>query len=303
MMDSALKMVSWWCDKRPGAGLFVVLWGMLVLPLVCVAQEVTPQERADMIRMRVAQGGTADEVDELIRAANGIAAKGLPSEPVTNKIREGLAKGVEPKRIEPVLRQLTRQLETADQLVTELEVVRSGSSRGGAVMAMADALMRGVTPEEVRDLHRQGRSSGQPLTPDALTSAAKSLSMLKEATIAPTQSVAVVGEAMRQGYRANELLELGRELKRRGGEFQSGRADLQSVREQIAKGDRPERLFREDHGGHGGNGRGETRLEWSDRSGSGRTDHIERPERSIRPDRPERLERPERPERSGGRDH
>ena len=43
-----------------------------------------------------------------MRVADEAAAKGLPTAPLTNKIREGLAKGVDPRRIEQVVRQMAR---------------------------------------------------------------------------------------------------------------------------------------------------------------------------------------------------
>ncbi len=297
MMDSGQKMA--WSSSSSARG-WAVLAGLLCLgmPTSGEAQVVTAEDRTELIRMRTAQGGTAEEVDALIRQATEAAARGLPGEPLANKIREGLAKGVEPKRIEPVLRQLTTHLESADQLVTELGVPHVGTGRTASVTLLAESMTRGVTPEEVRELHRHGQSGRQPLSSESLASAAKSLSLMKEAKVPSQQGAAVVNEAVRQGYRSNELLELGREVKRRSGDVQTGRMNLQVLREGIARGDHPERLFRDDSGGHGGGG---SRIERGERSGSGRSEHVERPERSSKPERPER---PERPDRSGGgRDH
>ena len=53
----------------------------------------------------------AQSVDDLNRLADEAAARGLPAAPLTNKIREGLAKGAQPQRIEPIVRQMTAHLE------------------------------------------------------------------------------------------------------------------------------------------------------------------------------------------------
>jgi len=94
----------------------------VALPAVCVAQDV----------------------EALMRVAEEIAAKGLPSAPLTNKIREGVAKGVDPKRIEAVIRQMGANLESADRLIREVTET-PGASRESAVVLVAESLGSGVT--------------------------------------------------------------------------------------------------------------------------------------------------------------
>ena len=68
----------------------------LAAPDLCAAQSVSASEREALVRLRTDRGGRAEEVDALIRLADDAAAKGLPAAPLTNKIHEGLAKGVDP---------------------------------------------------------------------------------------------------------------------------------------------------------------------------------------------------------------
>jgi hypothetical protein len=278
---------------------------LLSFATIAFAQSLSIQDRDEINRLRSAQGYSAEEVNPLIEQVTKAAEKGLPGEPLANKVKEGLAKGIEPKRIEPVLRQFIAHFENAQ------EVLREAGARGiaegnrqRALETLADAFARGATIDEVRELARLTQDAKQKVTQDVLAAGAKSLAIMKEGKIPSKDGATLIGEGIRQGYRPVELLDLGREVKRRGSEFQEGRASLQALKEQVRRGERGDRLFREDRSGSGGGDRGER----GDRGGRGESgrERIDRPDRSERSgsgDRPDRLDRPERPDRSGsGRD-
>ena len=94
-----------------------------------------------------------------------------------------------------------------------------------------------------------------------------------------------MAEGLRQGYRPTELADLAREIKRRGADLQQGRMNVQSIKDQVSKGQRVDRIFREgDQSGSGGGERME-RSGGSDRGGrddrgGGRDDRGSRPDRS-----------------------
>ncbi len=270
-----------------------------------LAESLSPQDREEIGRLRSMRGFATEEVNQLIEQVTRAGEKGIPAEPLANKVKEGLAKGIEPKRIDPVLRQLVTHFESAQ------EVLREASQRGvaegnrqRAMEMMAEAFSRGASVDEVRELTRLSQDGKQKITQETLAAGAKSVAVMKEGKIPSKDGAALVGEGLRQGYRPSELLDLSREVKRRGSDFQEGRASLQSLREQVSRGERSERLFRDDHSGSGGGDRGDRggrgdggreRLDRPDRSG-----HSDRPERV---ERSERLDRPERSDRSGrGRD-
>jgi hypothetical protein len=269
------------------------------------AESLSIQDRDEINRLRSAQGYSAEEVNPLIEQVTKAAGKGLPVEPLANKVKEGLAKGIEPKQIGPVLRQFVAHFENAQEALREVGArgIAEGN-RQRALETLADAFARGATIDEVRELARLTQDAKQKVTQDVLAAGAKSLAIMKEGKIPSKDGATLIGEGIRQGYRPVELLDLGRELKRRGSEFQEGRASLQALKEQVRRGERGDRLFREDRSGSGGGDRGER----SDRSGRGESgrERIDRPDRSERSgsgDRPDRLDRPERPDRSGsGRD-
>ena len=131
------------------------------------------------------------------------------------------------------------------------------------------------------------------MSEDTLAMGAKSLAVMKEAHIPPKDGAAVVAEGMRQGFRPSELTDLAREMKRHGQEFREGRITTESIRDQISRGERSDRLFRDQgHSGSGGGDRGGDRSDrggGSDRGGQddrssggggGRDDHGARPDHS-----------------------
>ncbi len=294
-----------------------------------LAESLSPQDRDEINRLRAVHGHSQEDVAPLLDRVNKAGEKGLPVDSLANKVKEGLAKGVEPKRIDPVLRQMTSRLESAHEVLEEAK--GHGISEGNrqrALETMAEALARGATADEVRELSRLSQDGRHKATQEELAAGAKSLAVMKEGRVPSKDGAALISEGMKQGYRASELLDLSREVKRRGSDFEEGRASLKALREQVRQGERSDRLFKDEdrsgsgsggdrdrgsRGDRGGSGSGGDR-DRGDRGGSsgggGDRERVDRPDRSSHGDRPDRIERPEkldRPERSdhsgSGRDH
>ena len=220
----------------------------------------------------------AQSMDDLIRQADAAGAKGLPVAPLKNKIREGFAKGHNPRQIEAVVNQMVQNLESADRIAREVEPGAAAAARESAVTLLADALGSGLTGDEIRELQRQAQATSS----QDLAGAAKGLSFIKEARLPVNEGAAVMSEAVRQKFRAFEMQDLGREIKRREADYRAGRVTLQSLREAIAKGARPETILRD------------SRAATPERPAATRpTTTTDRPERTTTPtDRPQRPERP-----------
>ena len=302
-----------------------VLSLMVVLTATSVwAEPLSIQDREAITRLGSAQGRSENEITPLLDHVSKAGERGLPTESLLNKMREGLAKGVEPKRIDPVLRQMTSRLESAHEVLEEAK--GRGMSEGNrqrAIETMAEALSRGATVDEVRELSRLSQEGRHKATQEELAAGAKGLAVMKEGRIPSKDGTALVGEGIKQGYRSSELLDLGREVKRRGSDFDEGRASLKALREQVSRGERSDRLFKDDDRSGSGSGSGgdrgdrgdrggrdsreessRDRSDRQDRSGGGdRSDRIDRPEKADRPDRPEKSDRIERPDRLDRSDH
>jgi hypothetical protein len=306
--------------KHPDIALGALSVVAVLTAATVLAEPISVQDRDAITRLGSAQGRSEEELRPLLEQVTKAAERGLPSEALVNKVKEGLAKGVEPQRIDPVLRQMTSRLEAAHEVLEEAKArgIAEGN-RQRALETMAEALARGATRDEVRELSRMSQDGRHKATQEDLAAGAKGLAVMKEGHIPSKEGTALVGEGIRQGYRASELLDLGREVKRHGSDFEAGRASLQQLRDQVSRGERGDKLFRDDRSGSGGGDRGDRgdrgnrnesdrdRSDRQDRSGHGdRQDRIDRPDkvdRGDRPDRPDRIERPERPDHSGrGRD-
>lgn len=279
---------------------WLISLAMCLSPLPVLADSLSIQDREEINRLRSAQGHSAEEVNALLEQVTKAGEKGLPTEPLANKVKEGLAKGVEPRRIDPVLRQLVSHFESAHDVLQESiskgMVDVSQGTRQRALEGLAEALNRGTSVEEVRELAKAAQGGGAKVSQEALASGAKSLAILKEAKISSKDGTALVAEGIRQGYRSAELGDLAREIKRRGSDIQQGRMNLQNIKDQVSKGQRADRIFREsDQGGSGGGDR-------MDRSGS--SDRGGRDDRSSSGGRDDRGSRPDRSGSGhGGRDH
>jgi hypothetical protein len=246
------------------------------------AESLSNQDRAEIDRLRAAQGHAAEAVNPLLEQVTRAGEKGFPIEPLANKVKEGLAKGVEPKRIDAVLRQMVTHFDSAKELLQE-STAKGVTDRGQgnshrALESLAEAISRGATADEVRELARTGQHQGQKMSEDTLAMGAKSLAVMKEAHIPSKDSAAIVAESIRHGFRPAELADLAREMKRHGQDFREGRITTQSIQDKISRGDRSDQLFSgRDHSGSGGGDRsdrsgGSDRGGRDDRSGGGGSD-------------------------------
>ncbi|NOT22824.1 MAG: hypothetical protein HOP22_08865 [Nitrospiraceae bacterium] len=243
------------------------------------AESLSNQDRAEIDRLRAVQGHAVEAVNPLLEQVTRAGEKGFPIESLANKVKEGLAKGVEPKRIDAVLRQMVTHFDSAKELLQE-STAKGVTDRGQgnshrALESLAEAISRGATADEVRELARTGQHQGQKMSEDTLAMGAKSLAVMKEAHIPPKDGVAVVAEGMRHGFRPAELADLARDMKRHGQDFREGRITTQSIQDKISRGDRSDQLFSgRDHSGSGGGDRtdrsgGSDRGGRDDRSGGG----------------------------------
>lgn len=291
---------------------FAVFVALVAGPMCDVSGEpISPQDREEISRLRAMHKRPAEAVDALIQQADQAAARGLPQGPLVNKIKEGLAKGVEPKQIESVLRDMMGRLETAQALLNEVGGPAGDESVGGrgrATEVLAEALARGVTPTEVREIGRLIWERKQKSVHEMLASGVKSLAILKEGGVPAGDGLVLVDEAFKQGVRSSELMDLAREIKKHGRDIREGKIHLSVIREAVARRARIGEIFRE--GSERQRGQGETGQESIDRGSRERSGRLRedlgrwgdgRPERSDRPDRSGRFERLDRPERPGGR--
>ena len=257
---------------------------------------LSEQEIAAVTKLGEAQGRSPDDMKRLIAQAQQAEARGLPSEPLLDKIREGLAKGVDSGRIEQRLSSMTSNMEKADALLKEAETPGKGQTspqdRGRTLGVLAEALGRGVTPDEVRSLHRSIGEGNSDAKPETLAYSAKGLAVMKEGGLPPDESKAVMSAASRHGSNAAGLLDLARELKGRGQEFRDKPSRLHDIRTAMERGERLDKLRSDPHPATPRSERFDQRLDRDQRPDQKKPD-LARPEKPLKP---ERLEQPARPD-------
>ena len=240
---------------------------------------MSEQEIGALTKKGEAQGRSPDDMKRLIERAREAESRGLPADSLFDKIREGLAKGVDSNRIEQRLATMTGYLETSDALLKETGAGKGRMAppeRTRALEVLAEALGRGVTPDEVRSMHRAIGEGNREVGAETLAYGAKGMALMKEGKLPLDESQALIAAAARRGADHTNLLELARELKGRGQEFRENPGRLQEVRNAIERGERLDKVLHD------------LRTD-SDRP------RLERPVRPQRPQRPDRPDRPMRP--------
>jgi hypothetical protein len=102
------------------------------------------------------------KLDEVVQRAE---ASGLPSDVILSKVREGLAKGVDPARIEAAATRLYDNLAAAQQYIAAR---RQGRPPATLVRAVAEARQAGVSLQAVDGLVR-GQRPEQPRAVEVVT--------------------------------------------------------------------------------------------------------------------------------------
>jgi hypothetical protein len=202
----------------------------LVLALVAVLgagalQSAGAQDAAKLRRAKAALPGTAAQ--SLDRTVASAKSRGLPTDPLLDKVLEGAAKNVPPDRILAVVQQLSDRLGTAHALL----------GRGAPtsdIAAVADALQRGVPDHAVRSIQR-GARKGEPLAPSV-----HAMADLVERGVPANGALEVLGAWRKRGHEVVELTELPpavERLIRRGIPPEQAAASVASA---VGEGRRPE---------------------------------------------------------------
>src|SRR5687768_2940639 len=155
-----------WSSRRVSAVALVVATALV--PSAALAQAVSPAERDALVRLRTDRGGKPEDVDALLKRADAASAAGLPAGPLVNKIREGLAKGYEPARIDAVVQQMVGNLGAADTALGARAPGLPPAGRDAAVALLAEAIAGGVTPGDIAELRRQVQPGGAALTTEGV---------------------------------------------------------------------------------------------------------------------------------------
>jgi hypothetical protein len=165
-----------------------------------------PSEAQMIISRSLNRRVTPEVIHGFLELAEGAYRRQLPVEPILNKIKEGLAKGVDETRIQGVARQLSLQLtmgkEMVDQVVQGGVKISNLKERERLIEAMALAQARDMKPKQIQriiraSLDRKGQT--QPSI-SQLESAINTAATLKDLGIPTNLSINTVVTALDHHY-------------------------------------------------------------------------------------------------------
>src|SRR5688500_11138754 len=174
-----------------------LLAALLVLSSNAIAA-AQPADAAAYQRARASlPGANATAFESIVASAR---TRGLPVEPLIDKVLEGAAKRVPPDRIVAVVRARADQLGRAQAL--------SGIRGGAEIVVVADALQRGVPEHAVTQM----RGAAKPNEPFGL--ALHTYADLVQAGVPAEVALEVLAGWRARGGRGNELRELPTAVER-----------------------------------------------------------------------------------------
>jgi len=218
------------------------LFALLLALAGPAAAEIPEKDRAEIEQLRSVHGRPAEDVEPLLAQVSEAGARGLPQGLLLNKVKEGLAKGIETPRIGEALSDATRRLELSQTMLHELAPTGPRRDRHPqrAVQVLAEAFGRNITPDDVRELHRRAADGQRPLTAEELAYGVKGLALMKSAGVS---GMDIVAEGIRQGYRPSDFIHLGREVRMHREALLANPERLQELQQEIGQGRRPNDLF------------------------------------------------------------
>lgn len=196
-------------------------------PLASGADAQQPSEQAAVreesaAAAEVRQRFDASAASRILAAAESAARAGAPRELVYRKALEGAAKGVPTPRIVAAVEAFAERVGRGAGLLGE-RAARSD------VSSAAEALGRGVPPEDVRAIARD-------VDPGSLSVALLVLADLVEIGVPAGDARGLVTEAFRAGMGDRELLELEAEVRGRVRRGESPVGAVSELRESIRRG-------------------------------------------------------------------
>lgn len=163
----------------------LVILAALFAPVGLVAQDVGPVDQAQKVRDALPRE-VSDQIESIVRAAS---ESGIPAGPLYDKALEGAAKRIPGPRIVPAVSAY------ADRLMTARRAL--GFTQERWIVAGADALSRGVSPDALTRVAQDGRPGG--------LMAVVILGDLVESGVPSDHALEVVSEAVRSGQEEADM--------------------------------------------------------------------------------------------------
>ena len=200
------------------------------------AQDLTADERATMranleacLRSGVTEpgleavfpgGGRARPVStptmlHLQTRLRAMAQDGLPVEPILAKVQEALMKGVPDAGLTQVSERIEKHVREAKRIMTQAQAegfrpAPDARRERQMLREMAQQMWRGTSAADVDELRTRARDRlrVRECSIEDLVAASETATRLREEGVESRRALRVTGEALRQGYRAEEMRRL-----------------------------------------------------------------------------------------------
>ncbi len=176
---------------------------------------VAERDVADLVQRGVRRNVQASDLVRLLDVVTQAKRQELPTGPVLDKMREGLAKQVPSDRIVTV----AARVDLVRRAERDGVRVEAPTERVQAIEAIADALGRGVAPTAVGELSRRiAEAPRDRATMARLNVGGQVTADLVAMRVSPREAVETVGAALAQGFGVRDIVRLrerlAQELKR-----------------------------------------------------------------------------------------
>lgn len=173
----------------------------------------------DRTQVRLEETFSPESLERVREMARELADEGIPPQLIRRKALEGAAKGVPPDRILSTLEAYSGRLRESKRLL-------GNDVNAASIAAGAEAVRRGVPPDAIRGVARQGASSGRrDLAVPLLV-----LGDLVEARVPADRALGVVEEAMRRGAPEQGMMNFSAAVRRRIRQGEDPAAAFEQVR-------------------------------------------------------------------------
>jgi hypothetical protein len=186
---------------------------LIALPNIVAAQDV----RMERIRQAFSPEAVA-QIESIVVEAE---AAGVPADPLLDKALEGAAKGIPTERVVVALASYSQRL-------AESRSILGSEYDAASVVAGADALRRGITPETMRSLSRSH--------PEELAVPLVVMGDLVEAGVPQGNALTVMQEALAKQHGPEDMLAIPGAVRRLMREGQSASDAAGSVGKAIGRG-------------------------------------------------------------------
>lgn len=144
-----------------------------------------------------------------------MAQEGLPVEPVLAKVQEALMKGVPEPGLGQVSERVERHVREAKRIMTQaradgIQPAADARRERQMIRELAQQMWRGTTAQDVDALRTQARerTRSRVCTAEDLVATSETVTRLREEGVEARRATRVAGEALRQGYGAEEMRRL-----------------------------------------------------------------------------------------------